>query len=325
MDFNYLKHKWYLALFSPLLLIPPISYAHLFNISNLNPDTKISQVALLGAHDAGTYGIEKLEDFTVTQNMGLLDQADLGVRYFDIRVRKEGEHWYFYHGEKSKLCNGFTNYRYNALVIVRNLVSYAVHHPQDLFILKLHFDETANSSKEIYNFINDILYSGGHGYSEHFITHDNSNTKYLGGATLQNTVLKGHNIAILSNHIGEEASVKLANIVWDYKSNTNTKWGATVDAHKLIKTLKNNLVARNPDKITISQTNFPGISPQELRMPGLRKVARENHAIVASALENDPNWHGIISIDFVGNCELSSTKTYLDMINAYNKGLMHKK
>lgn len=90
--------------------------------SQMKKCTALSQLAMLGSHDSGTFGIEELKRYTVTQNLGVIGQAEIGVRYFDLRVRKLNLRWRFYHGEHGILTQGYTNHKYDALEVVKELI-----------------------------------------------------------------------------------------------------------------------------------------------------------------------------------------------------------
>lgn len=116
---------------------------------------------------------------------------------------------------------------------------------------------------------------------------------------------------MLVNHPGEDVQESLHNYVWLYKLNTTSKWGNTSSPEELIKALEKNISNASSDKITISQTNILGFNC----LGGLPDAAKKTHNEVAESLARMTNWHGIISLDFVGSDELSSTSLYMEMIH----------
>lgn len=96
-------------------------YAHVFEDANMSGDTKVVDIAMLGAHDAFSHKINLLskpdpgEDgiiankavnlvfkgglqrVTKAQKVGARGLLNRGVRYFDVRISSVGEKWYTKH------------------------------------------------------------------------------------------------------------------------------------------------------------------------------------------------------------------------------------
>lgn len=73
-------------------------------IEKLKGDTKLNQMVIPGAHDAGTYGMKPKSSTDLpgkmaqTQTGNFMGMLRSGIRYFDWRMKKKGETFVFYHG-----------------------------------------------------------------------------------------------------------------------------------------------------------------------------------------------------------------------------------
>jgi len=53
--------------------------------------TPINKIAILGTHDSGIYEMENLTGISRCQKINLIQQAEQGAQYFDLRVRRNDE------------------------------------------------------------------------------------------------------------------------------------------------------------------------------------------------------------------------------------------
>lgn len=130
------------------------------NHIQFRPETMLSQIAMLGSHDAGTFAYSKkvatkynkelqsnnkpsqskgwkgncLTSMYKCQNQNLVQQAQAGARYFDIRVTKDkGENknkYRFFHGNgiQSSMTSG------DACADVKTLLAHARKDKNNIYI-----------------------------------------------------------------------------------------------------------------------------------------------------------------------------------------------
>ncbi len=292
------------------------------NNMEFRENTKISDIAMLGTHDAGTYNIKNLKGVSVCQHLDLVQQAEAGVQYFDLRVRKNKEGvWKFYHGEKNK-GRGF-NASGPAMQELDSLFDYTKKHLERLFLFKFHFDLSTDDPSAIAGFLENVRNK-----LEGQLIEKTESGGLLGQVTISDSLLKGKNVGILAHHAGGE--VEGESSIWNYGDNTYGGWGKTPKAGQLIEHLTGNIQRENPEgKILVSQTNLPAMIPPSgkvLTEPkawrGLEKLADNSHEQVARGVEqatrNGAN-PGVISGDFV-NTEHASTAAYERIRDRHNAG-----
>lgn len=130
-------------------------------MSNLNPLLKLTQVAIPGAHDAGTYGINCASqwnphrtdeastwtkiakwfapcivvNYSKVQNLNLIEQFNQGVRYWDLRVAK-------YQPDTSKPPQYLFTHGLLGTDFIKNvveLIHYSKQYPKEILILDIRF------------------------------------------------------------------------------------------------------------------------------------------------------------------------------------------
>lgn len=74
-------------------LDPPVQLSSWMNM--INDDAKISEIAIPGSHDSGTYGMNYTAE---TQDCSFEEQLNRGVRYFDVRVNFVDDDYVIFHG-----------------------------------------------------------------------------------------------------------------------------------------------------------------------------------------------------------------------------------
>ncbi|NEO34972.1 MAG: sugar-binding protein [Moorea sp. SIOASIH] len=314
---------------NPITLIDPDGRTGVNNQLLLS-STRIADIAMLGAHDAGTYNIRNMESISRCQHLSLTEQAEVGVQYFDLRVRtnRAGE-WKFYHGEEKLqgLIKGF-NAPGSAIEPLADLFTYAKNHPERLFLFKFHFDQGKDSPVDISFFLADTVKQ----LKNNLIS--GAQTKRLGEVTIGESVHAGKNIGILGHH----ASFSIRNTpsakdyIFEYGKNTYGGWGKTPKPKQLVKHLIKGINKENPEgRILVSQTNLPALIPPSLKVLGtpkawlgLKSLASTSHQQVAEGLEeasmNSRRNPGVISMDFVGT-KYASTDRYKKLRNKSNAPL----
>jgi len=191
------------------------------------------------------------------------------------------------------------------------LLAYAEEHPHELFLLKLHFDDHPNSGSDTHRLTKNVT-----ARHRHTITHrlDPSSETHLGQTRPPESLKVGCNAAILANHPSKD-TVASSDPAWNHKANVNSKRGSTSSWQTPSEILKKNPAGADPTKITTPQTNLLG---PKLGYPGPPGVAQSSNKETAKAIAQDPNFHGVITVDFVGDPDLSSTNKYIDIINNHN-------
>lgn len=310
--------------------LPPLDHA------DLPPQTRLTQLNMLGSHDAGTYlfskekaqgsgGLgEKFPGPFKCQSLDLVGQAEAGVRYFDLRVKRdEGNVYRFFHGPGS--TGG------DALEEVKKLLRYAVEDERNLYILKLHFKK-----RDARHFVRQLS-----DFEQRIIENNASNPeKSLGSLTIGNTIGQNKNILLLVKNAEDsimEGSLK--KYFWDYDKNTNTKWadqasGSGTGAHIL--NFHGNLDVDRENKLNIIQTNMPmranPVSKDFNHFFDITKLFSVKN-LAADQKEQVTNFvrylvlrgvsPGIISMDYAGKDDRSDTRLYRQLVDDENRRLVN--
>ncbi len=129
------------------------------NFGNL----KINQVMLPGTHDSGTFriGSDQASDHTArTQSLSFAQQLELGVRYFDLRVKLKNSAYYPYHGSwtsDSDLCRkGDNPDDPNNKLQFKQMRDFLKQHPKEIIILKFQGFWDLTSDQDYYDLV-DLL------------------------------------------------------------------------------------------------------------------------------------------------------------------------
>ncbi len=287
-------------------------------VASLPSETRISEISMLGTHDSGTYmysrkrarGLagkmalgELLPSAFKTQKLDLVEQAQAGARYFDIRIKKNAQgSWGFFHGPSQA--------RGDAVKETRALLAHAQKDAGDLYIFKFVFKGDQQANEFFEQAIED--------YKHRFIS---SNTmEQLGSVTIGDSIEQNKNMAALVNGGSPEG---FRDIAFDYRSNVHTEWGNMSRGAPLAQHIEDFSYQpkRNEDDITITQTNMPVFSKKNKPPlhPGIRSVAESDHKIVADAVDRVDN-PGIISIDYI-DTPYASTDRYKEIIKRKNTRL----
>jgi hypothetical protein len=287
--------------------------------SDMPANVKLSEIAMLGSHDAGTYAYDRggsigsfIKGLFRTQKLDLAEQAQAGVQYFDIRPASKKFSSYQY-----EFFHGPSNTTGDALSDIYALLDHAAQDPGSLYILKFHFKEKDKvENKNVFlSRITDKL------IGKLIAPSDFSNRK-LGDITVGESIHAGKNIAILAKET-KGVHENLKGHFWDYSSNVHTKWGNSLSGQKMASHIESFSKTNSNGNIVVTQTNMPGIS---LKKPpflsrGLEHLAESNHATVANAVENiiiSGRKPGAISADFIGHSSASSTDKYNLLVEIRN-------
>ncbi|MCF7696898.1 hypothetical protein KPG66_12590 [Mycetohabitans sp. B2] len=307
--------------------------------ADMRPEVKLSQISMLGAHDAGTYqfsrkkakGIDSLGTLFPggfkCQSLSLVEQAQAGVKYFDIRVKKGWAGKFRFFHEYSRTGN-------DALAEVMDLFNYAVNDKDNLYIFKMHFDK-----KDADDFLRNFVIR----YRRHLIYdykgNDNDNEcgngkgdnngqegRPLGSFTVGETLCRGKNILIMVNHAEDSFKFSTASkYVWDYKGSAHSKWANKASGKKTAKHILNfhGEMGFENKKISIIQCNMPlRILPTP---KSVKNLAKDEHRDVISAINSIRRineYLGVVSIDYVGRENISSTGEIKELIRTANRPLM---
>ncbi|MEJ2768391.1 hypothetical protein [Mycetohabitans sp. B46] len=308
--------------------LPPLDHA------DLPPQTRLTQLNMLGSHDAGTYlfskekaqgsGVwgEKFPGPFKCQSLDLVGQAEAGVHYFDLRVKRDKSNIYrFFHGPG--LTGG------DALEEVKKLLRYAAEDERNLYILKLHFKgrDARHFIRQLSDFEGRIIENNASG-----------SEKPLGGLTVENTIGQNKNILLLVKNAEDsimEGSLK--KYFWDYDKSTNTKWanqagGSGTGSHIL--NFHGNLDVDRENKFNIIQTNMPmRANPISnnfnyffslMNLFSVKNLAMDQKEQVANFVRHlalrgvSP---GIVSMDYAGKDDRSDTRLYKQLVDDENRRL----
>ncbi|MGV3344987.1 hypothetical protein ACGVWS_04300 [Enterobacteriaceae bacterium LUAb1] len=301
--------------------------------SDLPGTTRLSQIAMLGSHDAGTYAFSsrrngwtstgaRLPQAFKTQKLDLCDQAKAGARYFDIRVAKNGKDKFsFFHGpsvagRKKNTTEG------DAKQDVEKLLRYAAGHKENFYLLKMVF-KTSSVANE---FLNKVLRP----FNAHFITSDD--TTSLGNATvdLLKREHKKKNIAILVKDY-DKYQAEEDNSYWDYEKQTATKWANRVSAQATAEEIQALHSQPQPEnKLVVAQTNMPFASLAHGEISGGVKdnlfsnghiLADKIHAIQQNSNGENVTSLNIVSCDYIGS-EEGPYQQFMKAIDEHNRALI---
>ncbi|WP_133405413.1 hypothetical protein [Parashewanella tropica] len=195
-------------------------------------------ITMPGSHDAATYTMSSSAGakFAVTQTKTLVEQFNLGVRYFDIRVRQvDGKQMSFFHGSvDSKKEDVFPNLMaFFSTVLLSN----------EVVIIKLHFSGVSDFELFRKLYINEDIKA--------LIL-----TPYEFTSEPLENLLGTKKLVILTNHGG------LTDISVDYNKSTTTQWGKTRDPKKLLESMNETratLDMFSRYKLKVVQTNQPAL------------------------------------------------------------------
>ncbi|AUI85952.1 hypothetical protein BS333_05905 [Vibrio azureus] len=281
-----------------------VNSSPLIKHSLLNPETPIGKLSMLGSHDAGTFafsrkesGLGSLGSFVPgqfkTQNLNLVQQAEAGATYFDIRVtlsKSSGKHEFFHDISSAG----------DAEKHVKDLLQHAVNDSDNIYLLK--FDLKKGGS----DFLEKVLTED---VNSHLIKKDND--KNIAELKLSDTLHKGKNIGLMFKAPGDDDD-------FSYKQETHTKWADKNNVKDTVDFLKEfhqeSMVSGN--KLNIMQTNMPGKGTESVK-PLVTRGAEE----LANTVKDLPP--GIISGDYIG-LEEGPYGSYIDIINTNNDNLINK-
>ncbi|KAG0167068.1 hypothetical protein DFQ30_006412 [Apophysomyces sp. BC1015] len=278
--------------------------------AELDPETRLSKIAMLGTHDAGTYMFSRARAGRAVslgslvpgafkcQSLDLVEQAKMGVRYFDIRVVQDGNGIYrFFHGP-SKAAG-------DALSETIKLLNHASADKKNFYICKFHFEK-----EDAISFLEKVIENVGSSLIK-------NTGGLLGDVTIGNSIVEGRNIAAVV-HKADTAvhNPSISQFVWNYKDNISTKWGNVCDGNELGQHIRN-----------FYTQNAEGAGGKISHPPRFEKLAQRGHEAVANVIEDlaagsvNP---GVISIDYAGKSHISSTRRYSEMIKNINSLLKRR-
>ncbi|WP_340610695.1 RHS repeat-associated core domain-containing protein [Xenorhabdus bharatensis] len=282
------------------------------NHSELPANTKLSQIAMLGSHDAGTYAYSRARNgasslgalFTrafKTQNLSLKKQAEAGARYFDIRVaqNKNGS-FSFFHGPS--IAGG------NATSDIRELLDYAADDKNNFYLMKFVFKGKKKAVSDM--FLGGVIKN----YDDHLINHED--TRSLANATVD-LLSQGKNIGIMVH-----GNARTESELWSYKEQVHTKWANRANVNGTVQFLSQFHADPAPEnKLNVIQTNIPVASPARKQLTlGVKSYLSRVKNTLANGINRLPH-AGIISADYIGS-KRSATEGFMRTIERHNHNLM---
>jgi hypothetical protein len=98
-------------------------------------DTQLCQIPMPGSHDAGSYAVNTK---SLTQQYSIREQLDIGVRYFDLRVRVDNGLFFSHHGADESPIVAYTTADAAKLppnTIFSQIVGFCQQNPGEIVIL----------------------------------------------------------------------------------------------------------------------------------------------------------------------------------------------
>ncbi|RAW85918.1 hypothetical protein [Photorhabdus laumondii] len=290
------------------------------NHNELPANTQLSQIAMLGSHDAGTYAYSRRRNGMFsslgaafpfafkTQNRSLKEQAEAGTRYFDIRVaRNKNGSFSFFHGPS--VAAG------DAIADVKELLSHAAGDTNNFYLIKFVFKgegkkkNAASGTSDSDIFLANVLED----HRDNLISRND--TPSLSEATVD-LLSKGKNIGIMVHgYDGAESH-------WAYKEQVHTKWANRANAEGTAKFLSEFHANPAPEgKLNVMQTNIPVASIGRRQLTsGVKSYLSRNNTVLADTVKKIPH-AGIISADYIGDTH-SATSGFIETIESHNRRLI---
>lgn len=197
---------------------------------------------------------------------------------------------------------------------VRKLFEYAANDTKNLYLCKFHFkkeDDVEFLQRVTSNFESRLI---------------KKKSGALGEVTIGESIGNQKNIAIMVHNAGPALREPTAEgFSWNYKDNVSTEWGNVCSGDLLgqhIVDFHNKNYGKDDGKIKVTQTNMPFFSKRKAsKLLSVKKLAQRDHEKVADIVEGlaaenvNP---GVISIDYAGKSDVSSTIRYRKMIHKLN-------
>ncbi len=275
----------------------------------LESDTKLNQLTMVGTHDSGTYAFSRTDrsGFSLgkllpgafkCQSCNLAKQEEIGARYFDIRVEKtRGNKWSFFHGLSS---SG------DAVNDVKELLEGCSN--ENLHILKMDIKGNVD------DFLHEVLINTN--IQDRLIT--KFQAKHLATATLGETVHKGKNIAIL---LKGGTSVDFSNRTYNYKDEISGQWANKTSAAKTVEFMHAHQASQmSENQLLITKTQMPvriiggrsGFGPLSVKKQAIRSTSQIHEGVKSIHYQN------IIEMDYLKDDE--RTKKFLEVASAASQG-----
>lgn len=112
-------------------------------MAGLSDGIHVNDVSIPGTHDTMAWqGTVVLQDIMLTQSMTLRQQLDCGLRYCDIRLGYEGDHFEIYHN--------FVDTRSSLDDVLNTLKAFFAQHPSEFVVMRMQ-QEHGNESVGVLN------------------------------------------------------------------------------------------------------------------------------------------------------------------------------
>ena len=109
-------------------------------MADLPDSIRLSEISIPGTHDTLTYGYPLQHIATDTQDMNLVEQANAGIRFWDIRLKKVNVGLGFpvrFHGH-----HGDTYVSVNFDQVLKDAVSFLTAHPEETILMRINTKES---------------------------------------------------------------------------------------------------------------------------------------------------------------------------------------
>jgi hypothetical protein len=307
---------------------------------NVSPDTRVVDIAMLGAHDAFSEKITPrsevcpfdtnafLNSPATTLAPGLLSRLMLaqksdaagqllrGVRYFDVRLTWHNNTWYTQHGLISAPLR-------DSLV---QIIDFLNENPGELIVFDMqHVRHGDNTFDGLWRYMADVT-SGGKSLLD-FVTYDPFETP-LANLTLGQAARHGAGVVILA-----KSPMFMNCRHYEYDSSMRSTWHNKIRTREIIDGIQSEyeVLTRNPsldrDKFRVNQAqttpNFSGLGNSVTSVFSWSLLSRAaGHNVKLLEHENFTDWLAVMPIfmvDFSDSRSGQFNERVIELINAFNR------
>lgn len=315
-----------LVLFSNICLAGYDTENWMEQVFNGRSNIPFNEIIVPGTHDSGSYGIsssskvdEECDDSTLkelvsgitanwakTQTKDFKEQLEDGIRYFDLRITKEGNEPWLWHCMLSiELSDALDD-----------IQDFATTHPKEIIILDFQDIATSSIIDEVHELITNKL-------SDQLV----SSSSYNATSTLQSLWESGDNIILVGNDRddGENGLYTFRpNTYWERDVSLESEWMNTDDSDELYDDISASLPDRSMDQFTVAQTVLTPDSSDilELTFSDLRELNNSIDEKVhqwMGAWDCDGITQNIVMVDFYQDGNVVETAIGLNSL----EGALH--
>ena len=192
-------------------------------MNSLDDSKRLSQLSIPGTHDSMAYTPTVLQNIVKTQTLSLENQLQAGIRYFDIRVKYNGNSFAIHHG---LIYLGFS-----LDDVLDQFQTFLANHPRETLIVRINQEQSSASDDQM----EDLFQLYLNKYPDLFW--DSSNQLQY------NPLLKDvrGKVVLLSSVMSITKGLSYRNVLSQDNYHLNTNW----DLYQKWMAVKNHLIAAN--------------------------------------------------------------------------------